>query len=80
MGFPGGTSDKESACQCRRHKRCRFNPRVRKIPGGEYGDTLHYYCLEKSNGQRRLVSYSTWGPKESDMTEHTHHIPFILLI
>ena len=25
-------SDKESACQCRRHKRCRFDPWVRKIP------------------------------------------------
>ena len=25
-GFPGGASDKEAACQCRRHKRCSFNP------------------------------------------------------
>ena len=25
-GFPGGASGKEPACQCRRHKRCRFNP------------------------------------------------------
>ena len=25
-GFPGGTSGKESACQCRRCKRCRFDP------------------------------------------------------
>ena len=30
-GFPGGASGKESACQCRRHKKCRFNPRVWKI-------------------------------------------------
>ena len=30
-GFPGGTSSKEPACQCRRHKRCRFNPWVGKI-------------------------------------------------
>ena len=28
----GSTSSKESACQCRRHKRCRFNPWVGKIP------------------------------------------------
>ena len=27
-GVPGGTSGKESACQCRR---CRFDPWVRKI-------------------------------------------------
>ena len=31
-GFSGGTSGKESACQCRRHKRCRFNLWVGKIP------------------------------------------------
>ena len=24
-GFPGGTSGKEPACQCRRHKRFRFD-------------------------------------------------------
>ena len=28
----GGTSGKEPACQCRRHKRHRFDPWVRKIP------------------------------------------------
>ena len=30
--FPGGVSGKESACQCRRHKRCRFDPWVGMIP------------------------------------------------
>ena len=25
-GFQGGASGKEPACQCRRHKRCRFDP------------------------------------------------------
>jgi len=32
MGFPGGASGKEPTCQRRRHKRCMFNPWVRKIP------------------------------------------------
>ena len=32
MGFPGGTSSKESACQCMRHKRRGFSPWVGKIP------------------------------------------------
>ena len=32
MGFPGGTSSKEPTCQCRRHKRHRLDPWVRKIP------------------------------------------------
>ena len=31
-GFPGGTSGKEPTRQCRRHKRCRFDPWVGKIP------------------------------------------------
>ena len=32
MRLPRWLSGKESACQCRRHRRCRFNPWVRKIP------------------------------------------------
>ena len=31
-GFCGGSAGKESACQCRRHKRCRFDPWFGKIP------------------------------------------------
>ena len=30
-GFPGDTSGKEPTCQCRRHKRLRSNPWVKKI-------------------------------------------------
>ena len=29
--FPGGTSGKEPACQCRKPKRCAFDPWVREI-------------------------------------------------
>ena len=32
VDFPGGTSGKEPACQCRRHKERRLNPWVKKIP------------------------------------------------
>ena len=32
VGSPGSAHGKESACHCRRHKRCRFNHWVRKIP------------------------------------------------
>ena len=46
MGFPGGTTCKEIACQCRRHKRRGFNPWVRKIEG--HGNLLQYSCLENS--------------------------------
>ena len=30
--FPGGTGGKEPTCQCRRYKRCGFDPWVGKIP------------------------------------------------
>jgi len=46
IGFPGGTSGKEPACLPRRHKRCKFDPWVRKIPGGWHGNSLQYSCLE----------------------------------
>ena len=44
--YPGSTSGKEPACQCRRHKRHRFDPWVGKIPGGGHGNPLQYSCLE----------------------------------
>ena len=31
-GFPHGSAGKETACQCRRCKKCEFNPWVGKIP------------------------------------------------
>ena len=34
VAFPGATSGKEFACQCKRCKRCGFNPWGRKIPWG----------------------------------------------
>ena len=35
-GFPGGTSGEEPACQCRRYKRCGFDPWV----GGPFGEAM----------------------------------------
>ena len=32
FNFPGVASGKESTCQCRRHKSCKFDPWVGKIP------------------------------------------------
>ena len=44
---PGGTSGKESACQCRRCKRCTFNPWVRE-DSLEKEMAIQYSCLENS--------------------------------
>ena len=46
LGFSGDASSKEPACQCRRHKRLRFNPWVGKIPGEGQGNPLQYSCLK----------------------------------
>jgi len=29
---------------------------------------LQYFCMENPHGQRNLAGYSSWGCKESDMT------------
>ena len=45
-GFLGGTSGNASACQCRRHKRHGFNPRVGKIPRRRTWQPTQYSCLK----------------------------------
>ena len=68
-GFPGSTSGKEPACQCRTCKRGRFDPWVGKIPWRRAWQPTPVFLPGKSHGQRSLVGYSPWGHKESDMTE-----------
>ena len=59
-------STKESACQCRRLRKCRFDPWVGKIPLSRKWWSSTVFLPEKCHGQRRLVDYSPWGHKESD--------------
>ena len=58
MGFPGGASGKEPACQCRRS---RFNPWVRKIPWRRKWQPTPVFSPGKSHGQRSLAGYSPRG-------------------
>ena len=65
MGFPGGTSGKESTCQCRR---CRIDPGWGSSPRKGNGNPLQYSCLENP------IDRGAWYPrghKELDMTEVT---------
>ena len=58
LGFPGGASGKESACPCRRRKRCRFNYWGQEAPLEE-GMSVHSSILAReSHGQRDLAGYS----------------------
>ena len=75
-GFPAGTSGKEPACQCSRHKRCSFNPWVGKTPWRRAWQPTPGFLPGASHGQRSLVGYSPWGHKESDRTEATQYAIF----
>ena len=55
--FPGGTSGKEPACQCRRHKRLRFSPWARKIPWSRKCHPTPVFLHGESHGQGSLVGY-----------------------
>ena len=57
MGFPGDTSGKEPTCQCRRHKRCRCNPWVERIPWRREWKLTPVFLLGESHGQKSLVGY-----------------------
>ena len=67
---------KEYACHCRRCKRCRFDPWVRKIPWRRKWQPTPVFLPGKFHGQRSLAGYSPWSHKESHTAEqlstHTH--------
>ena len=69
MGFPGGASGKEPACQCRRCKRLEFNHWVGKIPWKRSWTPTPVFLPGKSHGQRSLAHYTPEGCKELDTTE-----------
>ena len=56
MGFPGGTSGKEPTCPSRRHKRCEFNPWVRKIPWKRAWQLTSVFLPGELYGQRTLAA------------------------
>ena len=67
MCFPGGSNGKEPACQCRRHKRCRFHPWVGKIPWKRAWQPTQYSCPENPMDRgawqaivHRVAKSQTW--------------------
>ena len=72
-GFPGGASGKESACQWRRHRRCKrrgSDPWVMKKRMEREWLPTPVFLPGEFHGQRSRAGYSPWGRKESDTTEH----------
>ena len=72
--FSRGASGKEPTCQYRRHKRCGFDPWVRKIPWRrkwQNSNPLQYSCWRIPWTKQLGGLPSPWGSKESDTTETT---------
>ena len=67
--FTHSTSGKEPASQCRRRKRCGFDPWVGKILGRSAWQPAPVFLPAESHGWRSLVGYSPWGHKESGVTK-----------
>ena len=69
-------SSKESTCNAERHRRCRFDQWVAKIPWRRKRQPSPVFLHGKSYGRRSLVGYSPWGSKnvrhDSALT-HTHN-------
>ena len=62
-GLPWWLSGKEPACQCRRCKRRRLDPWVRKIPWRREWLRAPVFLPGESHGQRNLAGYSLWSAK-----------------
>ena len=75
-GFPGGPSDSEPTCQCRR---CSFDPWVRMIPWRREWQPTPVCLPGESHGQRSLVGDSTWGRKEWITTEWLNNWTCLLM-
>ena len=78
LGFLDGVKGKESACQCRRHKRHGFDLRSgRSLEEGMA--TAPVFSPKESHGQWSLESYSPVGHKELYSTEQlstpAHELP-----
>ena len=55
--------------QCRRYRRCGFDPWVGKIPWRRKWLPTAVFLPGEFHGQRSLAGYSPWGRKGSDTTE-----------
>ena len=83
--LPSGHNAKGSACQRRRCERCGFDPWVGKIPWSRKWQPTPVFLPGEFHGQRSLVDYHPWGPKESDdsvtqrLGARTHTVPYMLI-
>ena len=77
LRLPRWCSGKEPTCQCRRCRRRRFDPWVRKIPWRRKWQPTPVFLPGKSHGQRSLVGCIAWDCKSQ--TQPSEHAPKINL-
>ena len=70
--LPWWLSGKEPSCQCRRHRRRKFDPWVGKIPCRKKWQPTPVFLPGESHAQRNLMDYSPYGGKVLNTTERTH--------
>ena len=73
MGFPAGTSGKESICYAGDLVICGLDPWVKKVPCRRAWQPTPVYLPGESHGQKSLAGYRPWGLKELDTTEVADH-------
>ena len=78
LGFPRWLSGKETACQCRRFKRLRFNPWVGKILWRKKWQPIPVFLPGEPHGQRSLAGYSPWGGKELVTAEQLRTVQILV--
>ena len=66
LDFSGVSNSKDSTCNA---GDLNLMPELGRSPGGRHVNPLQYSYLENPHGQRSLVSYRSWGLKESDTNE-----------
>ena len=82
FGFLVAHSGKDSACLGKRHKRCEFDPWVRKIPWGRKWQPTPVFLPGKFHGQGpgRLQSTGSQRVGHDRATKHTHTHTLVLSI
>jgi len=77
MGFPGGTSGKKPAHQCRRLKDTGLSPGLGRSLGGWHGNPPQYSCLENpmDRGAWRTTVHGVAKSqtKLKQLSTHTYH-------
>ena len=75
MGLPRCLSGKESACQCRRCRRCVFDPWVRKIPWSRKWQPIPVFLFLPGESHGRGSWPATVhgvAKNQTQPSEHTH--------